>query len=389
MRSAVTAADFRTRGIRRGMRDGVEVHKAAVAAGCDTTLYPRQVLRVSAPSGANAAFTHGLPQSSTLSGVTFTQDLRMRRGMLGKAGIQQPRGATFSIGRGKRAAQRYAERLGYPVVVKPEWGDSTIDVVRGVQTDKDLARALDTLLVPPHERPNSTQAAYGLTELRKPGFKNGRETVPPGYRVLVEEEISGDYYRLLVLNGQIVDVLQTPGGPWGKKAPIDPELSEELRAHFSETVDQVCSALTGLTVLTVDVVVPRKGSAAEGPFIVEVSERPWLEVQHRSDPVRAAWLAGKILTSELPDLTAPASEPSSAELQIQFKGVVSPEEFVTVLEAYAQSVDTVASVRDTDRVQGTVFANLTGPTSNIAEMVEVFLDSGVNGQTAMKAELKR
>src|SRR5690625_651478 len=110
------------------MRDGVIVHSAALAAGLNTRLLSRQVLQVQTPEGETTAFTHGVPQSSTLAAVTYSQDLRMRRGLLGHAGIPQPRGATVAIGRERNAALRYAEEIGYPVVIKPALGDSTIDV---------------------------------------------------------------------------------------------------------------------------------------------------------------------------------------------------------------------------------------------------------------------
>ena len=384
-----TSARLHTLGVRRGMRDGVEVHKAALEAGCHTVLYPRQVLRVTTAEGDSRAFTHGIPQSSTLSGVTFTQDLRMRRGLLGKAGVLQPRGATFSIGRGRKDAQRYANRLGYPVVVKPEWGDSTIDVVQGVKNNNDLNRALDTLLVPPHERPHSTEAAYGLTELRKPGFKNGRETVPPGYRVLVEEEIPGDQFRLLTLGGQIIDALHIPDGPWGERVPKEAKFSDTMKAELRDLVKRVGDAVTGLAILTIDVVIPAESSNGDRTHVVDVSERPWLDVQYRVDPARAASLAQTILTFEIPSAKKTPPTSQSTQVDVEFHGVVSPDEFAEVLKPFASSQGIDASVESTDAVRGRLSTHLVGSTGSIAEMVEVFLDSGVNGQTAMKATLAR
>lgn len=388
MTTTYTDSKFHTRGIRRGMRDGVEVHKAALVAGLRTVLYPRQVLRVISADGQTRAFTHGIPQSSTLSGVTFTQDLRMRRGLLGKMGILQPRGATFSIGRGREDAQKYASRLGYPVVVKPEWGDSTIDVVQGIKNNKDLNRALDELLVPPHERPNSTQAAYGLTELRKPGFQNGRETVPPGYRVLVEEEVPGDEFRLLTLDGEIIDVLSIPDGPWGQRGPVAAELTEPMKAELQDLVERVVFAVTGLAILSIDVVIPKDGTDLEMTHVVDVSERPWLDVQYRADPARAASLAKTILEFEVPSAEGAEPVAQPCGINVKFHGVVAPEEFIQVLKPYTESQGITASIEKTDPVQGRVTTRLLGPTGNIAEMVEIFLDNGVDGQTAMKAEVR-
>jgi ABC-type transport system substrate-binding protein len=46
------------------------------------------------------------------------------------AGLPVPKGATFSVGRGVRDAKNFAERIGYPVVVKPAMGDNAIETFR-------------------------------------------------------------------------------------------------------------------------------------------------------------------------------------------------------------------------------------------------------------------
>lgn len=166
-------------GIDRGMRDGAAVHAAALAAGFSTRLLPRQVLQVWTPGGETTSFTHGIPQSTTLAAVTYSQDLRMRRGLLGHEEISQPRGATFSVGRGRVAAKRYARKIGYPVVIKPALGDSTISVKPHVRNAIELDEAFDELLTPLRGRPGHTEAAYGITELRKPGWRKGEKLSLP------------------------------------------------------------------------------------------------------------------------------------------------------------------------------------------------------------------
>lgn len=372
--------------ITRGMRDGVEIHKAALQAGLNTRLLPRQVLQVYGRGGVKTSFTHGIPQASTLSGVTFTQDLRMRRGLLGKAGISQPRGATFSIGKARPSIRRYAAKLGYPVVVKPALGDSTIDVMRGIRNQRDLNMALNALLTPPGEREGSTQAAYGITELRKPGWKNGRVTVPPGYRVLIEEELPGDYLRLLLIDQEVVSAVRCPQEPWAtgcEEVPLS-----NLEPEVLATAESVITVLPGLSVLALDVVVlPEADQDQKRVKVVDVSERPWLEVQHSISPDLSNKLAHKVLQHAVRPTKAEEPRMSTLSVDVDFEGVVSPKEFVTALSTYASQQELGLGLDIRNNALGYVGGRLEGTPQRIAELVEVVLDRGVDGQSAMKSEI--
>src|SRR5690606_24508975 len=90
------------------LHDGYEIHRAALCRGLDVMLYPRQVLTTRAPAGgAELSFAHGVPGTSTQSGVTFAQDRQMRREMQAAAGLPVPPGATFAVGREEWEAKRF------------------------------------------------------------------------------------------------------------------------------------------------------------------------------------------------------------------------------------------------------------------------------------------
>src|SRR5690625_1231069 len=152
-------------GLGADLRDGYEVHAAALRRGMNVVLYPRQVLVASDQSGEELAFVHGVPETSSLGPVTYAQDKRMRRALLERAGLPVPRGTTFSVGRGVAGAKKFAERIGYPVVVKPAIGDNAIETFADLQTEEQFDAAIDRLRIPPSERETFTRAAYGLTEL--------------------------------------------------------------------------------------------------------------------------------------------------------------------------------------------------------------------------------
>lgn len=378
-------------GIDRGMRDGVLVHAAALAAGFSTRLLPRQVLQVWTPGGETTSFTHGIPQSTTLAAVTYSQDLRMRRGLLGHYGISQPRGATFEVGRARGAAARYAQKVGYPVVIKPAIGDSTTSVQSNVGNATELDEAFDELLTPLRERPGHTEAAYGITELRKPGRRKGKETVPPGYRILVEEQVSGRYLRVLVLHGEILSFIDCPAGPWGIGNSSVEELGD-LTQPVGEIVREVTGALPGLKVVSVDLVIPEESAAGNSgsanALVVDVSERPWLEVQRRIDPQLATGLARRILGADLDPSTIPSPK-SRVKTHATFEGVIAPTAFLETLTNYAGSVPLDVNLEVTDSALGHVGGTLGGEPLQMAETVEILLHGGIESQVAMKAKLEQ
>lgn len=374
--------------IDRGMRDGVAIHAAALAAGFSTRLLPRQVLQVWTPGGETTAFTHGIPQSTTLAAVTYSQDLRMRRGLLGHDGVPQPRGATFPVGRARETAHRYARRIGYPVAIKPAIGDSTISVKRHVRNEIELDEAFDELLTPVRYRPGHTEAAYGVTELRKPGWRKGQETVPPGYRLLVEKQIAGRYLRVLVINGEIASVVLCPDGPWGNRNTPLADLVD-LKAPVTQIVDAVGRALPGLRVISIDLIVAAdsaRNKETNPVLVVDVSERPWLEVQHRIDPRLSDELGRRILALDLPDHRFDASK-ERIETTVEFDGVIDPPSFVEVVFSHADSYGLSADLTVTDSALGRVRGSLIGAPHQIAEIVETLLDRGIDSQVAMKAKL--
>src|SRR5699024_8599645 len=206
--------------LAKGIRDGYEVHRAALERGLDVRLLPRQVMQVNIPGDVATVegLAHGIPQQTSLAGATYAQDLHMRRAMLLKAGFSVPRGATFSVGRSRVLGRKFAERIGFPVVIKPAVGDNTIEVQTGITNKRQFRLAVEYLFTPPSQRPEFTRSAYALTELREPGKINGKLVAPPGYRFLVEKQEQGDYLRFLVIDGEVRNVLYCPDGPWKTRA---------------------------------------------------------------------------------------------------------------------------------------------------------------------------
>lgn len=373
------------------LRDGYEVHRAALAAGLDVVLLPRQVMLVGEGRGTvgRTAFSHGVPQDTTLSGATFAQDKRMRRDLMSKAGYRVVKGATFSVGRSRQAARRYAERLGYPVMVKPAIGDNMSEVIDGIADADQLDDAVDSYVTPPSERPGHTRAAYGLTELREPGVdEEGRVVVPPGYRFIVEKQPKGEYLRALVLDDEVLAVLHLREGISSTGEAIV-EVTETVHPSVIDIAAGAAASIPGVLLCTVDLAVPNH--TAETPqkrgIIAEYSERPWLGLYDDAAPTLAERVAERLLRRSVPELGEPLRHVNiSAEMMLE--GAVDPAAMVAALNGYP--VDSVTiDVEVTDTAMGRIGGRVDGPPEKIAALAETLLDEGIKGQRAMLCAVRQ
>lgn len=375
----------------RALRDGYELHRAALAHGFDVTLLPRQVMEVQAADGSvKTSFSHGVPQQTTLAAVTYAQDVRMRRDMVMRAGYAIPTGATFSMGGSQRAPYRYAEgTLGYPVVVKPAVGDNTIDVMTGVSGPEDLQRTIEFFHTPPTERPGYTRAAYALTELREPGIKDGRIVVPPGYRFLVEKQVPGQYLRFLVLGDEVINVSLCPDGPWRSQPETVEDVTGQVHPSLKTIAVGAAKAIPGISVAAIDIVADgyRSFKEFDDAPIVEYSERPWLAVQHATDVDLAERLANQILEFGVEQVLPEAK--SSVEVEFLVGGAVHPEELLSALRDEWKRIDLVGQAEVSDPAMGHITGTVQGNPADIAWIMESMLDEGLNGQRAMLVEQRQ
>ena len=372
----------------RALRDGYEVHRAALAHGCDVTLLPRQVMEVEdKESGVRTTFTHGLPEASKLASVTYVQDIRMRRDMVSRAGYSVPSGATYAMGGRPESPFQYAgKKLGYPVVVKPAVGDNTIDVLTGIADDQQLQSAIDYLRTPPAERPGYARAAYALTELREPGEYEGKAVVPDAYRFMIEDQVQGDYLRFVVLGGRVINAMLCPDGPWKTDAEDLQDVTDEVHSTLEEIALGAVAAVPGIELAALDLVVPdhRAATKPEAAKVVEYSERPWLAVQHAFSPELAAELADQVLAAGFDGTLRESGTTAAVEFTID--GSVHPGETLSALERTCTERGLVGEASVTDPAMGHVSGTVQGDPAEIAWLFEQLVGEGLNGQRAMLVE---
>lgn len=370
------------------LRDGYEVHRAALAHGLDVVLYPRQVLMASPPGGGpELAFVHGVPQSSTLSAVTYAQDKRMRRELLQRASLPVPEGATFAIGRDRGRAREFARQIGYPVVVKPAVGDNLSEVFPGIQDERQLDAAIDYLRTPEAERPTFTRTAYGLTLLLEPDEDDdGRAVAPSSYQFLIERHVPGRQLRLLVLDGQVSSAVLGSGRPGGPPERRYLDVTEDVHPSVRTLASEAARVIPGLTIVAVDLVLGdhRRPLAEQDHWIVGYAERPWLATQVAVSDVLGHRLGNAILASHAATLAVALGDPRD-EVAIDFtvEGATQPSGVLDAIAAAAGARGLVQRASVSDRTGGTMAGTIQGPARQVAHVFELLLDGTLHGQRAM------
>ena len=369
------------------LTDGAYLLEAALAAGMNIDLFPRQVMVCWHPDdpSTRTSFVHGVPESSTLSGVTYAQDKRMVRALLQRAGVTSTKGATFSF-RGRQAALRYADRVRYPVTVRMAIDDSIRTPGRVAANRTELEAVIDDLRRIREDSlasaTNLRRSAYSLTGLLDPDEdEHGTKLLNRSTRVLIERIPSGPMVHVLVLDGDVAAAVEVSPSPdeEGRHTDVTAALSEE---HHDAAI-RAAAAVPGLRVAHV-VLVPRKPSRLlrrQSYLIHDVSERLGLDV---FESARTPW-GMELATAILQRRSVPVTKPhpsGRATFDLRCEGVNDLETLSSVLSE-------MGSVHDRDPVEGWLDSTVEAPRSELAERLAATTSSGLNGARAMLIEVRR
>lgn len=366
-----------------GKVDGFYIHEAALDSGMNVDLFPDDVLLVSSAekSQEELSFVRGVPASSTLAGVSYIQERRIRRAILQRAGIPVPTGATFSVRRGLPGARRYANRIGFPVVLKPARGAGTSEVFSGIKDEKMLNRALKHFSVPPALRPEYVRPVIAPPEFVPPA-DGGRENLPSSYRLLIEKDRSGVYVRALVVAGEIHSVIKCKNGPWSGDPGDYSDITYSVDAELLTAAKRVGALIPGVEVLAVDFLLddPARPVAEQHFEVIEVSEQPWLYVQQKIDVALARSGAQKILQSHGVEALVPVDDRNELSVRLRGSGVTEVSDFAASLEGVAlPALGLVGAVSHVDNLAGIVIVEVTGTATDLTYLAQSLVDGTYQG----------
>lgn len=260
--------------------DGYQLHRAALSRGLEVLSLPRQVLLAgtSTTVPAELSFTHGVPEASDLSSVTFAQDHRLSRALLERAQVPKPAGASFSW-RSISKAERWASNLGYPVVLREGVGENPVRAIRHIRSGEELRSAFHELRKrdkadrTPGSNPHI--AGYATTRLTFTHDEDGNEVAPLRSRMLVEEDPRGRSIRAFVVGGRLVAAVELDDD----QAAGVRDITGELPGDQHDVIVRAAQAIPGLACATIDAVSIPESQAESGRdfLVIGLAERPRIE----------------------------------------------------------------------------------------------------------------
>lgn len=369
--------------------DGTLVLQAALAAGCDIDLFPRQVMTCWHPSAPTLrrSFVHGVPEATTLSGATYAQDKRVSRALLERAGLPVVKGATFSF-RGPRAALRYTLRTGFPVHLRMAVENSIQPNVLVATGRRSFLKAFNEIRRLDDQSTasatNLTRSAYALTGLLDPvDDGEGNRLWAPSTRVLVERlPRRWRRFQALLLGDEVVAVVglgrttlrsEDNASPYDATGALTPGQLLGARA--------AAASVPGLDIARVEVVAPTAGRAHRGDRfrIRDVSERPGLSLFDAARPGSAQGLASRILRrAGLVNLGSPVEDRT---ITVEFEEVNDPNQLARALQPLSRSAEV-------QQIEGTVSLQLSANVDRLTQILAGVLGPGIDGCHAMHLRVR-
>ncbi|GAA4831591.1 hypothetical protein [Garicola koreensis] len=354
--------------------DGYHVHRAALARDLDVLSLPRQVLLAGteATVPSQVSFTHGVPEASGLSAVTFAQDQRLTRALLERAQVPKPAGASFSW-RSISKAEKWASNLGFPVLVREGVGENPARAIRQLNSAEELRAAFNQLRRrdkadrTPGSNPHI--AGYATTRLTFTYDEEGNEVAPLRSRMLVEEDPFGRAIRGFVLGGRLITAVELDGD---RNTGVR-EVTEELDPEVIDVLVKAAEAVPGLACATVDVLDERSGPA-RGPLVMSVAERPRIETYLSAKHSLGDLIGDALLEFQAREANiALGTSRTSLKRHMEIEGLRHAAEAADQLPNIAENYGAEISIDNADAVTGDVEATATGSPEVLAALAELLM----------------
>ena len=357
------------------MQDGLLVLGAVLAHRLDAFLLPRQVL-LAGPTGhvGVLSFVHGVPQASTVAGVTHAQDRRLRRILLNKAGLPTPPGITFSA-LGPLSLRRFVWRHGYPFVLKEAIGENPAFKIE-VSTEAELIDAVSQLRIrtEDHLAParSLVTSGYAETLLGLDEDESGRRIASARMRLLIEKRVSGRYIRCMICDGNVLAAIELDkSAPQGWRDILD-----QLHDGFKILAVRAASVILGLATASVDLIVTSQSSDPDKQkcYIVELSERPRLDSYMDASEDLGPRLATALLTHQAKQSSVSLRKPlDEIAVRICADGLPRPSELLPLLQDMCGHLGVSTSAESVDGVEGGLELRLEGRPPAVALVLETLM----------------
>jgi len=363
------------------LQDGYLVHSAILARGLDALLLPRQVLLASQSDhdAGNISFVHGVPEASTVAGVTHARDKRLRRYLLNIEKLPTPPGITFSA-LGSKSLDKFISKVGFPLILMEAIGENPSRRTNEIWNKADLLAAVSQMRKLPEDQflpaRSLVASAYGENILSYAEDEAGERIAPPHARLLIEKSVSGRYVRCFVCDGECLAAVEFEASTRMPKADI----SAQLHEGFKSIAVRAANVVPGLFAASVDLVLEDPSEAPEGQTycIAELLERPRFDTYMRASPDLGPSLADALLVRQAQRSSLPLGDPAkSASVRVRLDGLPDPAGLLPMLKESCDALGLSGFVELSDPVEGVVEGHIEGAPEEIALVVEA-LASGIH-----------
>ncbi|MDI5933053.1 hypothetical protein [Halomonas kalidii] len=239
-------------------KEGLLIHAQRLPASARTLLLPRQLAYYydhpasdGEPVQQPAGFVCGVNGRNLLPAVNFCQDIRAWRARLERHGIKVVSAASFS-GRSQRDHQRYAKKLGYPVVLKPVIRNTLYEeYITDIKSEDELEFLFrKSRELKKNKASDLAASPYAMTRLSEDHVdEHGRRYLPLSVRYMLEKQLEGRQLRLIMAEGQVVAAVH--------KYPQDQvwQIVETLHESYRVLGEKVAGVMQGMAYLRIDLIV--------------------------------------------------------------------------------------------------------------------------------------
>ncbi len=363
------------------LQDGYLVHSAVLARGLDVLLLPRQVLLASQSDhdAGNISFVHGVPEASTVAGVTHARDKRLRRYLFNIEKLPTPPGITFSA-RGSRSLDSFISRVGYPLVLMEALGENPSRKTNEIWNKAELLAAVSQMrkLTKDQFLParSLVASAYGENILSYAEDEAGERVAPPHARLLAEKSMSGRYVRCFVCDSEFLAAVEFDRSMRVSKVDI----STQLHDGFKSIAVRAASVIPGLFAASVDLVLddPSRAPEVQTFYIADLLERARFDTYMRASPELGPALADALLVRQAQRSSVPLGEPvETVAVRVRLEGLPEPSSLLPLLKESCEVLGLSGCVNMSDPVEGVVEGHVQGPPGEIALVMEA-LASGIH-----------
>lgn len=372
--------------------DGILTLRNLLAQPNRLRVYPRQIVILEGRGKNRLSFVHGMPDVTTLTSAITIQHKRMRRGILERNDVPVPKGAAFSMARGLKQAKAFAQRLGFPVVIKPSRGDAGFYNFTDLKNQREVDGAITKMKVPTYERPGVFHSGYTPMELGAPRWESGRTIVPGGYRILVEKQISGQLIRFLVYEGDIISAVRCEGSPSDGTLVSSSDVLAQVHPLILRTVKRAFHSFPHTGIAAIDIVTSNVSDPNDNrdAQVVDYWERPFLWVQARDSLDLALNLSGKIISKYMTSYGfKPHSVPTEMRVYVRACSLPSARLSQSSLSEIATDAGVSYSASDYSDLEGTIEGTLEGGSFALAALIDAISNGVYDSVPAGLIEVER